>query len=73
MKERDYSLVIGKIRTVYQNKGYGKQFAKDLGISYTSLSNKLKGKAEFTIDEVRKTAEFLSLTNDQVRNIFFAE
>ena len=45
--------------------------AKELGISYNTLTKKLSGQREFTLDEVLKIKEILSLDVDLCANVFF--
>lgn len=70
MAKKDWSLLIGKITTVYGNGGKTK-FARDLGITYTELNNKLKGKSNFSLEQANKCIELLHLTKDEGWNIFF--
>lgn len=42
-----------------------------LGISDTSLRNKLTGKTPFTWDEVLALAKVLRMTDDECRDVFF--
>lgn len=42
-----------------------------LGLSRTTLSLKMNGKAEFTLGEVEDLANLLHLTRDQIFDIFF--
>lgn len=70
MAKRDWSLLIGKIATVYGTGGKSK-FAEDLGISYVELNNKLKGKTNFSLEQANKCIELLHLTKEESLNIFF--
>lgn len=46
--------------------------ASQLGITYMAFTNRMNGKVEFRMNEVRKLAELLHLTQDEVQQIFFA-
>lgn len=70
MAKKDWSLLIGKIATVYGSGGKSR-FAKDLGITYTELNNKLKGKTNFTLEQASKCIELLHLTKEEGMSIFF--
>ena len=48
-----------------------RNLAKELGISYNTLNKKLSGQREFTLDEVLKIKEILSLDVDLCANVFF--
>ena len=48
-----------------------RNLAKELGISYNTLTKKLSGQREFTLDEVLKIKEILSLDVDLCANVFF--
>ncbi|MCD7837901.1 MAG: DUF739 family protein [Clostridiales bacterium] len=44
-----------------------------LGISKTALYRKMKGKTEFTREEIEKTIHFLNLSKEDTMSIFFAQ
>lgn len=71
MAKNDWSLLIGKIETVYKSKGKKTGFARDLGISLTELNNKLSGKTNFSIEQAKKIRILLSLSSDEFYSIFF--
>ena len=48
-----------------------KDFATQLGISYNTLTKKLNGQREFSINEILKIREILSLDVDLCANVFF--
>ena len=48
-----------------------RNLAKELGIIYNTLTKKLSGQREFTLDEVLKIKEILSLDVDLCANVFF--
>ena len=45
--------------------------SKELGISTNSLRNKLKGAFPFKENEMKKLADVLKLSNDEMSAIFF--
>lgn len=47
--------------------------AKELRISYSSLTKKLNGQREFNIDEMWKIKEVLELDNKLCEDLFFNE
>lgn len=51
-------------------KGTQTELAKILGISEPSVVNKLKGKQEFKVNEIRVFAKAFGLTNDQICETF---
>ena len=57
-----YKELAGKNRTSV------KQFAEDIGIAEASMRNKLSGKTEFTLREMRKIQQFFggNLTLDEL-------
>lgn len=62
-----------KLRGAIKGMGYTEsEFATKLGISRTSMSQKLCGKADFTINEVKNITALLSLADEEVMAIFFA-
>jgi transcriptional regulator with XRE-family HTH domain len=58
----------GKIR---ENRLTQKLIARRLDLSEQSLSRKMRGKARFYVDEVEQMARMLSLTKDEMLEIFF--
>lgn len=47
--------------------------ARELGITYVSMNNKLKGKHEITLTEALEMKKILRLTQDEWNEIFDAE
>lgn len=45
-----------------------KEISNELGISYSSFNGKINGRQEFTLSEIQKMIDILSLNN---ANIFF--
>ncbi len=64
----DYSKLRGKIREKYGTEG---EFAKALGISKTSLSDKLNNKVSFTSSEINKACELLDISIRFIPIYFF--
>ena len=65
-----------KIRSIMiQNgfKGTIRELANILGISEPSVVNKLSGKEDFKVREIRIFAEKFNLTDKQICNIFIRE
>lgn len=65
----DYTLLTGKIKTV---SSFG-NVAKMLGISYGTLSSRLRGKP-FKTDEILKIAKYLDInlrSSDEMNRYFF--
>lgn len=56
----DYSKLKGKIVEVYGTQG---KFAKALGITGNSLSNKLRNENYFKQDEITKAIDLLAIDN----------
>lgn len=47
-------------------------YEQALGVSKTALYRKMKGKTEFTREEIEKTIRFLHLTEADTMSIFFS-
>lgn len=47
--------------------------AKQTGISYQALLNKMRNEREFKVSEIQKLSEILNLSADEKENIFFAQ
>ena len=47
--------------------------AKKLGISYNTMTKKLNGQREFTLDEILKIKNILNLDKELYSNILFIE
>ena len=65
----DYSKLRGRI---VEKKGNIKKFSSDLGISETSLSNKLNNKTSFTQDEILESIFILEIDNNCIKDYFFS-
>ena len=66
----DYRKLRGKIKEIY---GVQSAFAVALGISCTSLSNKLNGIVDFSQEEIAKSAELLQIEKKDILDYFFTE
>ena len=66
---RDYTALILKIRSKYLKF---EDFASDLGMNITTLSNKLKGNTDWKREEIIKAAELLDLTPEEILFYFFS-
>lgn len=64
----EYSDLRGRIRSRYRTQAL---FAKALGISECSLSQKLNNHTEWTAGEIRKACELLGIAVDDIRLYFF--
>ena len=47
------------------------EVTKTLNISTTTFSNKINGKVDFTLTEIRKLTQNFNLTDEQLKDIFF--
>lgn len=63
-----YAKLRGRIREKY---GTQQKFAKDLGISYTSLVQRLGGKIEFKASEMMKACDLLEIDYADAPAYFF--
>ena len=66
--KESYADLRGLIRSKYKTQA---KFAKAIGISACSLSNKLNGKAEWTAEEIRRTCEVLGISAENIPIYFF--
>ena len=48
-----------------------KYLAKELNLSYEAMCRKVKGENEFKASEMRKLADILDMSNDDIVSIFF--
>nr|DAM85276.1 MAG TPA: Protein of unknown function (DUF739) [Caudoviricetes sp.] len=61
-----------KLKETIQEKGYRLDYiAKELGITPTTLSFKIKGTCIFKITEIYKIIDILKLNQDEIMKIFF--
>lgn len=66
----DYSKVRGKIREVF---GTQESFAKAMGISSATISDKLNNKTEWTQKEIDNAVELLNIAKENIPVYFFTE
>lgn len=65
----DFAKLRGKIREVY---GKQEMFARDVGMSTTTLSKKLLGKTEWTRQEIERACPLLGIRAEEVASYFFS-
>ena len=68
MTEFDYSELRGLIRSKF---GTQKNYAKAIGISITSLQERLSNKVPFRQTEIVRTKQLLNLSVERLAEIFF--
>lgn len=68
MRKYDYSELQGLIRAKFGNQ---ENYAKAIGISLTSLSERLANRVPFKQPEIMATKEILNLSPEQVDKLFF--
>lgn len=66
----DYSKLRGLIKEKYSTISL---FSQDLGISQTSLSQKLNNKVSFSQIEIDKAKRLLGIKDSEIADIFFKE
>lgn len=66
----NYNKLLGKIKEVF---GTQDSFAKALGLSRTSFSLRINGKAEFSQTEIDKAVKLLGLNETDIPIIFFSK
>lgn len=64
----NYNKLRGKIKEVFNTQA---AFAEALGISSTSLSEKLNNKVEFSQKEIEKAVELLQIPKEDIPIYFF--
>lgn len=64
----NYAKLRGRIKEIFDTET---TFAKNLGISQTSLSQKLNNKVEFTQKEIEKAIELLHIPKEEIPMYFF--
>ena len=48
------------------------EMAKVLGLSLVSVSKKINGVIKFNLEEVKKSKEYLNLTDEEINQIFLS-
>lgn len=66
--EFDYSKLKGKIKECYDTQ---ENFTKALGLSRTSLNQRLNNRLEFSQREILKTCKLLNINEDKIKEYFF--
>ena len=66
--EWNYSKLRGKIK---EKCGTQEEFSSKIGISKSSLSQKLNNRIEFTQDEIYKACNVLEIPDEDIFNYFF--
>lgn len=66
----DYSKLKGKIKEVFDIQS---NYAKALGLSETSVTNKLNNITNFTQTEIYETSKLLSISKEEIGLYFFTE
>ena len=56
---------------IVENRKTQEEVAKGIGISKSTFSRKMKKGGDFSIEEAKKMAEFIPLTDVEAINIFF--
>lgn len=64
----DYSKLEGKIK---EKCGSQLKFQKMMGLSHTSISNKLNNKVQFTQEDIEKAIKILDLKKEEISLYFF--
>ena len=64
----NYAKLKGRIKEKYGNQG---DFANAIGLTPTTFSFKINGKAKWTQDEIVKAAELLEISRDEITEYFF--
>ena len=62
--------IAGKIKEAELTQ---KQVAEKMQVSEATLSNKMQGKVKFTVDDAESLSKILSLTSNDVIDIFFSQ
>ncbi len=66
-------LNVNLLRGAYVSRGFNQaSLSKALGFKTQTFKRKIDGTSTFTLDEVQKMKELLSLTSDELIAIFFS-
>ena len=68
--EFDYSKLKGKITEVLETQS---NYAKAIGLSETSVTNKLNNDVYFTQKEIEKSVEILNIAAEDISTYFFTK
>lgn len=70
MPKMDYSKLLGRMK----EKGYTQErLADSLGLSRTSINNKLSNKTPFTAEDIRQIVSLLDISPSKIGAYFFTE
>lgn len=62
------------LRAAIIRAGYTQgEYAKLIGLSQNSLTSRMNGKSQFTIEEVDRTRAVLGVDNTEICDIFFSD
>lgn len=64
----NYSKLRGRIREIFKTQS---SFAKEMGMSTTSLSAKLNNNVEFSQKEIDKAVKLLQISQEEIPAYFF--
>lgn len=64
----DYSKLRGRIREIFKTQS---SFAKEMGMSTTSLSTKLNNNVEFSQKEIDRAVKLLKISQEEIPAYFF--
>lgn len=64
----DYSKLRGRIREIFKTQS---SFAKEMGMSTTSLSAKLNNLVEFSQKEIDRAVKLLKISQEEIPAYFF--
>lgn len=70
MSNFDYSKLKGKIKEVFSTQA---DFAKSIGLSETSVSNKLNNSIDWKQEEIEKAMDLLGLPKKEIHTYFFTK
>ena len=65
---RDYSKLLGLLKERGVNQA---ELAEVIGISPTTLSLKINGKADFKLSEIKRICSFLEISAEKIGGYFF--
>lgn len=72
-KERRITLKERLLEVIYDSMSSPAELAKQLGITYQSLNNKLNGRSDFTRKEMQKIIDIYDLSSEETYIIFFSD
>lgn len=66
----DYNKLKGRIKEYFDTQ---EKFGKEIGLSATSIYNKLNNKVPFTQDEIFNSILLLKISQNEIQEIFFTQ